>query len=330
MAAGRRLCDHRGLTLHSEIDMDHGITAIDTGFFRPLFDASHLIVERGRAAFVDVGTNHSVPALLAELQRQGLAREAVDWIILTHVHLDHAGGAGELLRQLPRARVWLHPRGVRHMVDPAQLVAGASAVYGADEVERAYGTLVPIAPDRIVEARDDDVIELAGRPLRALDTPGHARHHISIWDEASRAFFPGDTFGLSYREFDGPNGPFILPTTSPVQFEPDALRASIERMLGFDPQAMLLTHYSRIGDAARRGAELVEQIAAMTAISRAVDGLTDRHERIKTGLAELYVARAEAHGCGLSEAQVRERLAMDIELNAQGLGIWLDRGRREG
>ena len=310
--------------------MDHGITAIDTGFFRPQFDASHLIVERGRAAFVDVGTNHSVPALLDGLQRQGVARAAVDWIILTHVHLDHAGGAGELLRQLPNARVWLHPRGVRHMVDPAQLMAGAAAVYGADVVAHTYGTLVPIAPERIVEARDGDVIELAGRPLRALDTPGHARHHISIWDEASRAFFPGDTFGLSYREFDGPNGPFILPTTSPVQFEPDALRASIERMLGFDPQAMLLTHYSRIGDVAKRGAELIEQIAAMTAIARAVDGLADRHERIRTGLAELCVARAEAHGCGLPEAQVRERLAMDIELNAQGLGIWLDRGRREG
>lgn len=310
--------------------MEHGITAIDTGFFRPLFDASHLIVERGRAAFVDVGTNHSVPALLAELQRQDVPRAAVDWIILTHVHLDHAGGAGELLRHLPNARVWLHPRGVRHMVDPAQLMAGAAAVYGADVVERTYGTLVPIAPDRIIEARDGDVIELAGRPLRVLDTPGHARHHISIWDEASRAFFPGDTFGLSYREFDGPNGPFILPTTSPVQFEPDALRASIERMLGFDPQSMVLTHYSRIGDVARLGAELIEQIAAMTAISRAVDGLADRHERIKTGLADLYAARAAAHGCELPETRVRERLAMDIELNAQGLGIWLDRGRREG
>jgi len=320
----------RGCAQTTRLEMEHGITAIDTGFFRPLFDASHLIVERGRASFVDVGTNHSVPALLAELQRQGVAREAVDWIILTHVHLDHAGGAGELLRQLPNAKVWLHPRGVRHMVDPAQLMAGASAVYGADVVERTYGTLVPIAPDRIVEARDGDVIELAGRPLRALDTPGHARHHISIWDEASRAFFPGDTFGLSYREFDGPNGPFILPTTSPVQFEPDALRASIERMLGFDPQAMLLTHYSRIGDVARLGAELIEQIAAMTAISRAVDGLADRHERIRTGLADLYVARAAAHGCELPEVRVRELLAMDIELNAQGLGIWLDRGRREG
>lgn len=330
MAAGRRLCDHRGLTRFSETDMEYGITAIDTGFFRPQFDASHLIVERGRAAFIDVGTNHSVPILLAELQRQGVARDAVDWIILTHVHLDHAGGAGALLRQLPKARVWLHPRGTRHMADPAQLVAGASAVYGADAVERTYGTLLPIAPDRIVEARDGDVIELAGRPLRALDTPGHARHHISIWDEASRAFFPGDTFGLSYREFDGPNGPFILPTTSPVQFEPDALRASIERMLGHDPQAMLLTHYGRISDVARLGAGLIEQIAAMTAISRAVDGLADRHERLKAGLADLYAARAAAHGCGLPEAQVRERLAMDIELNAQGLGVWLDRGRRTG
>jgi len=310
--------------------MEHGITAIDTGFFRPLFDASHLIVERGRAAFVDVGTNHSVPALLVELQRQGVPRDAVDWIILTHVHLDHAGGAGELLRHLPHARVWLHPRGVRHMVDPAQLMAGASAVYGADVVERTYGTLVPIAPDRIVEAHDGDVIELAGRPLRALDTPGHARHHISVWDEASRAFFSGDTFGLSYREFDGPNGPFILPTTSPVQFEPDALRASIGRMLAFDPQAMLLTHYSRIGDVPRLGAELIDQVAAMTVIARAVDGLADRHERMKIGLADLYAARAAAHGCGLAEARVRELLAMDIELNAQGLAIWLDRGRREG
>lgn len=310
--------------------MEHGITAIDTGFFRPLFDASHLIVERGHAAFVDVGTNHSVPDLLAGLQRQGVPREAVDWIILTHVHLDHAGGAGELLRHLPRARAWVHPRGVRHMVDPARLVAGATAVYGADVVQRTYGTLVPIASERIVEAHDGDVIELAGRPLRALDTPGHARHHISLWDEASRAFFPGDTFGLSYREFDGPNGPFILPTTSPVQFEPEALRASIERMLGFDPQVMYLTHYSRIADAARLGAELIEQIAAMTAIARAADGLADRHERIAVGLADLYAARAAAHGCGLPEAQVRELLAMDIELNAQGLGIWLDRGRREG
>ena len=310
--------------------MEHGITAIDTGFFRPVFDASHLIVERGRAAFVDVGTNHSVPDLLAELQRQGVPREAVDWIILTHVHLDHAGGAGELLRHLPSARVWLHPRGVRHMVDPTQLVAGAAAVYGADVVQRTYGTLRPIPRERIVEAGDGDVIELAGRPLRALDTPGHARHHIGIWDEASRAFCPGDTFGLSYREFDGPNGPFILPTTSPVQFEPEALRASIERMLGFDPQAMYLTHYSRIGDVARLGAELIEQIAAMTAIARAADGLADRHERIKVGLADLYVTRAAAHGCDLPAQRIRELLAMDIELNAQGLGIWLDRGRREG
>lgn len=305
---------------------EHGITAIDTGFFRPRFDASHLIVEGGRAAFVDVGTNHSVPRLLAALFAQGIAAAAVDYVILTHVHLDHAGGAGALLRELPNAKLLVHPRGARHMADPSALVAGASAVYGEEEVLRSYGALVPVPVARIVEAGEGHVVELAGRALRCLDTPGHARHHISIWDERSRAFFPGDTFGLSYREFDTARGAFILPTTTPIQFEPDALRASIGRMLAYAPQAMYLTHYSRVADVPRLAQDLLVQIDAMVRIARAGADAPDRHARIAAALAELYLARAQAHGCALDAATMRELLAMDIELNAQGLEVWLDRG----
>ena len=130
-------------------DFGHGISAIDTGFFRPQFDASHLIVENGRAAFVDTGTNYSVPRLLDELHARQLGVEAVDYVILTHVHLDHAGGAGLLMRELPNARAVIHPRGVRHMVDPSALIAGATAVYGAEEIRRSYGELVPIPAERI-------------------------------------------------------------------------------------------------------------------------------------------------------------------------------------
>lgn len=306
----------------------HGISAIDTGFFRPRFDASHLIVERGRAAFVDVGTNYSAPRLLAALAQQGLVPEDVDYIILTHVHLDHAGGAGELLRYLPRARVVVHPRGARHVVDPTQLVAGASAVYGADEVRRTYGDLIPVPGDRVDIAADGYVVDLAGRDLLCLDTPGHARHHMSIWDAASGSFFPGDTFGLSYREFDSARGAFILPTTTPVQFDPDALRHSIERMLAYAPAAMFLTHYSRIEDVPRLAQDLFVQIDAMVAIARDCDGAADRHARIVEVLGALYVARAQAHGCALAPAQARELLAMDIELNTQGLEVWLDRDKR--
>ena len=308
-------------------DFGHGISAIDTGFFRPRFDASHLIVENGRGAFVDTGTNHSVPRLLEGLERKGLSRHAVDYVILTHVHLDHAGGAGALMRELPNARAVIHPRGVRHMVDPSQLIAGATAVYGAEEVRRSYGDLVPIPAQRIDTAQDGHTVDLAGRKLVCIDTPGHARHHMSIWDERSRAFFPGDTFGLSYREFDTDRGAFILPTTTPVQFDPDALHASIERMMSFCPEQMFLTHYGRVTDLGRLSADLHEQIDVMVAIARAQAADAARHERIAERLAELYVARAEAHGCGFPADRTRELLAMDIELNTQGLEVWLERNR---
>ncbi|HEX6833425.1 MAG TPA: MBL fold metallo-hydrolase [Rudaea sp.] len=306
-------------------DFDHGISAIDTGFFRPQFDASHLIVERGRAAFVDVGTNHSVPRLLAELRAKNIATDAVDYVILTHVHLDHAGGAGALMRELANARLVVHPRGARHMVDPTQLIAGATAVYGAEEIERSYGQLAPVPADRIDIANDGHAIDLAGRKLLCLDTPGHARHHICIHDERSAAFFTGDTFGLSYREFDTDRGAFILPTSTPVQFEPDALHASIDRMMSYRPRQMFLTHYSRVDDVERLAHDLHAQIDAMVAIARAHAQETNRHASIADDLATLFISRARAHGCALDEARIRDLLAMDIELNTQGLEVWLDR-----
>ncbi len=307
------------------MDYAHDITAIDTDFFRADFDAAYLVVSDGRAAFIDVGTNFSVPALLDALARKGLGVDAVDWVIPTHVHLDHAGGAGELMRRLPNATMLIHPRGARHMADPAKLIAGASAVYGEDVVRKTYGDIVPVPVERIVEALDDQIVHVGSRALRCLDTPGHARHHLCVWDERSRSFFTGDTFGLSYREFDTANGAFILPTTSPVQFDPDELRASITRMLAFAPEAMFLTHYGRVTDVARLGADLLAQIDAMVAIARDAGTESDRHARIMDGLAALYLDRAEAHGCMLSREAMHALLAMDIELNAQGLAIWLDR-----
>jgi glyoxylase-like metal-dependent hydrolase (beta-lactamase superfamily II) len=232
------------------------------------------------------------------------------------------------MQQLPTARAVIHPRGVRHMVDPSALIAGATAVYGADEVRASYGELVPIPAERIITANDEHRIDLAGRALLCIDTPGHARHHMCIWDARSRAFFPGDTFGLSYREFDTGKGAFILPTSTPVQFEPDALHASIDRMLGFKPQQMFLTHYSRVTDVERLAGELHEQIDAMVAIGRSHAGEPDRHARIMEDLAQLYIARARNHGCAFDEARIRELLVMDIELNAQGLEVWLDRPSR--
>jgi glyoxylase-like metal-dependent hydrolase (beta-lactamase superfamily II) len=170
-------------------------------------------------------------------------------------------------------------------------------------------------------------LELAGRPLLFLDTPGHAMHHHCIWDDASRAFFTGDTFGLSYREFDTAAGAWILPTSTPVQFRPDALRASIERMLALAPSHMLLTHYGRVGDVQRLGALLLDQLAEMVELARSVPRGPERHASLVRGLEANYLRRLHAHGVTLGDSRIRDLLALDVRLNAQGIALWLHRKR---
>lgn len=312
-------------------DLGHGIYAIDTGFQRPRFDAAFLMVEDGRAAFIDTGTNHAVPRLLAALGALGLAPDAVDWVIPTHVHLDHAGGVGLLMEALPRARALVHPRGLRHLVDPKALWLGALAVYGEAEMQRSYGKLVPVPAGRAEATHDEQVVHLAGRPLRLIDTPGHARHHHAVWDERSRSWFTGDTFGLSYRGFDIDGRAWILPTTTPVQFEPEALKATVARLLDAQPLAMLVTHYGRIGgsvqEVRRLATEMLAQVDEMVALAESLRTAPHRHEALKAGLLAGYLARLRTHGHP-ADATAAEWLALDAELNAQGLEVWLDRAAR--
>lgn len=307
-------------------DLGHGIYAIDSDFQRPRLAAAYLMVADGRAAFIDTGTNLAVPRLLAALTAVGLTPASVDWVIPTHVHLDHAGGVGLLMQSLPTAKVLVHPRGERHTIDPSALWRGATAVYGEAEMERWYGQLQPVAAERVLVSHDEQIIHLGQRPLRLIDTPGHARHHHCIWDAQTRGWFTGDTFGLSYREFDNDqHGAWALPTSSPVQFDPPKLKASITRMLAAEPQAMYLTHYSRVTDVARLAASLLEQIDEMAALAESLRAVPDRHERLKAGLWQGYAKRLMAHGCTLPSAEQQALLALDIDLNAQGLGVWLDK-----
>jgi glyoxylase-like metal-dependent hydrolase (beta-lactamase superfamily II) len=310
------------------LSLAQGVHAVDTGYHRDAFDAAYLLVHRGRAAVIDTGTNLAVPRLLAALQALGVERSAVDWVIPTHVHLDHAGGAGALMRELPAARLLIHPRGARHLVDPSALYQGALAIYGQDEMDRSYGVPVPVDPARIDTSSDGMTIHLAGRPLLLLDTPGHARHHHCVWDAATRGWFTGDCFGLSYREFDTARGPWIVPTSTPVQFEPEVLKATIRRLLAYDPQCMYLTHFGRIADVARLGAELLAQLDEMVAMGQRLRDAPQRQQALEQGLLENYVRHAVAHGARQSRDEIARLLAMDIQLNAQGLAIWLDRERR--
>ena len=313
-----------------------GLYAVDTAFQRDHFDAAFLVVDGGRAAFIDTGTRHALPRLLGALEALGLPREAVDWVIPTHVHLDHAGGVGPLMAALPSATVLVHPRGLRHMVDPSALWAGALAVYGEEEMRRSYGELVGVPESRAQASSDEQRIAVGARTLRLIDTPGHARHHHCLWDEDSGGWFTGDTFGLSYREFDDPErGAWILPTSTPVQFEPDALRDSIRRMMATRPSRMYLTHYSVVGrdaaDVERLATLLLSQIDEMVAIASGLKDAPDRHATLKRELLAMFQRRVREHlGDRMAPTRVAALLAMDVELNAQGLGVWLDRLTRRG
>lgn len=313
------------MTAESYQDLPFDITLIDTGYLRPGFAASYLVTERGRAAFVETGTRHSVPRLLQALHAKGLHPHDVDYVIVTHVHLDHAGGAGELMRHLPNARLIVHPRGARHMIDPVRLVAGTTAVYGEEKMHAYYGDVVPVSAERIMAAWDGYSVALNGRPLLFLDTPGHARHHVCVLDERSRGIFSGDTFGLSYRAFDTANGPFIFPTTTPVQFDPDAMHASIDRLMGYNPAIMYLTHFGPVSDLPRLASDLHHWVDRFVRLARSVaDGGDQRHARLVHGLTDGLLAGVKAHGCACDREQCLELLEADVELNAQGLGVWLD------
>jgi glyoxylase-like metal-dependent hydrolase (beta-lactamase superfamily II) len=306
-----------------------GLWAIDTGFHRDRFDAAYLVAERGRAAFIDTGTAFAVPRLLASLAALGLPRSSVDFVIATHVHLDHAGGVGQLMQALPDAQLIVHPRGARHMIDPRALWQGALAVYGAAQMERAYGTLLPVDASRVRTTTDGETIHLAERPLLFAHTPGHALHHHCIWDARSAGWFTGDNFGMAYPEFNVDGRAFIFPTTTPVQFDPDAMRASIARLLATAPRQMFLTHYSRVMDVADCAARLEAMLDATVAVALAHRDAPDRLSALTAALMQLYGDGARAFGVTLPVARIDALLIDDAALNAAGLVAWLERPSRQ-
>jgi len=299
---------------------------IDTGLYGPLHAACYLVEDAGELAIIDTGTQHSLPRVLDAISALGASPEQVRYVIPTHVHLDHAGGSGQLMQACPQATLVVHPKGLPHMLDPSRLQAGATAVYGEEAFQRDFGDLLPIPDERALAASDLQTFELGGRTLQYLHTPGHANHHGCIFDRHSGHLYTGDTFGLGYTEFRRSGEPLLVATTTPVAFDPDAWFDSLDRMMAFGPVACCLTHFGRIEQPASRVDMLRESIRAHVKIAldeenRSPEG---REERLKAAVDQLLVAAGCAHS-DLSPEHVRQIFASDIELNAQGLSVWLIR-----
>jgi len=306
----------------------HGITCIDTMYLHAGHAACYLLIQDGHAAFIDTGTGHTVPYLLETLKQKNLSVKNVDLVIPTHVHLDHAGGAGLLMSKLPNAKLVIHPRGAPHMINPEKLIAGATAVYGEEQFQNLFGDVVPIDEQRVIKAEDEFEITLADRKLKFLDTPGHARHHFCVWDETSSGIFTGDTFGLSYREMQKDNVDFILPTTTPVQFEPEPWYASLDKILRHQPENIYLTHFGRITDVKKLAKELRQDIEKYVELAKQHLNKDGAENNIHNDINE-YLKHRLQHNYSQDEVEhFTQFLQPDLNLNAAGLKVWLSRLER--
>ncbi len=308
----------------NRIDYPNGIFTLDSAYVRARHTAVHGIVHQGRVALIDTATRHSLPIVLSALSDLGLSPAAVDYIFLTHIHLDHAGGAGAYMAAFPNATLVVHPRGVRHMVEPSKLLAGVTAVYGPERTQALYAPLTPVPAARILAAEDGGGVSLAGRWLKWIDTPGHARHHIAIWDEQARALFTGDTFGLSYRELDVAGRTGILPTTTPSQFEPQALHDTVRKLAALEPEWLYLSHFGGIRYTPGLEADFHRLLKNYVAIAQRAGGEGEaRQTQIHEGLRALMWEEAQRQGWLLCKGEMLAILDQDLELNAQGLNYWL-------
>jgi glyoxylase-like metal-dependent hydrolase (beta-lactamase superfamily II) len=310
------------------LEYEEGITAIDSGMVRPQMAACYLLETGSAVAIIETGNAASPDRIFKVLQSRGRRPDEISHVIVTHVHLDHAGGAGTLMQRLPQATLVAHPYAVRHLVDPSKLEASARAVYGDAKFDEMYGSLVPVAEERVEVMEDGDEIRVGGRRLQFMDAPGHARHHFTVWDEQSAGWFTGDTFGLSYRELDTVKGPFIFPTTTPIQFDPGPLVNSIDRMMEKKPASMYLTHFGRVRDVERLAAELREEVRGYATLGERFETAENRTQKIEESMMDRLFDRARAHGVTLDEDTLRDLFAGDVILNTQGIEFWLDRGRR--
>ena len=300
-------------------ELGNGVYCVDALYVKPDVASIYLLQEADEVAIIETGTWHSMDNLLATMQQLGINDSQVRYVIPTHVHLDHAGGAGAMMARFDQASLIIHPRGARHMIDPQRLIEGTIAVYGQAQFERLYGQIEAIPEARIIIADDLERHSLHSRELLFIDTPGHAYHHFCIYDEGSRGIFTGDTFGISYAPMKQlPAG--LIPTCPPSQFDPPAMRESISRLMQFEPQRLYLTHYG----------EFVDPAAHVQSFNRWIDDYLELCETLKPDdeaaeqrlQAELMTLVLDQLSNDATRAQLETILQGDIRLNAQGLAHW--------
>ena len=301
--------------------LDHGIVCIDSGYVDNEYAAIYLIQQGDEVAIIETGTFRTIPHVLAVLSELGIKHSQIKYVIPTHIHLDHAGGASGMMALFKQARLIIHPRGARHMIDPSRLIAGSKVVYGKEAFNRLYGEIKAINEQRVDIADDLDVYAIGDRELVFIDTPGHAKHHFCIYDAQSKGIFTGDTFGLSYPPLKN-RAHGLIPTSSPVDFNPEAMLMSVDRLLDYQPERMYLTHFGEIDTPQNKIADFKLWISDyLTLCERIKPADETSTKELEQALRQMTVEKLGATA-GCSEKELLALMSSDIRLNAQGLAIW--------
>lgn len=309
----------RTLVLVTEIfQAAAGIRGIDTNMFGRRRLTSAYLLDAAEPALVETGPTTSVDALQDGLSALGIGAEDLAHVVVTHIHLDHAGGAGALARRFPRARVWVHERGAPHLAEPDRLVASASRIYGEQRLVDLFGPVYPIPSDRIRAVADADRISLGDRTLDVLYTPGHAGHHVALVDDRTRAIFVGDALGVFLRDVG-----VLRPATPPPEFDLELAVASIERIRAALPAVILFSHFGPALEVTELCDRAVDRVRRWTAVVdealRQTDELEEVVRRLRAATEAIDVAPEDRMD------SVRYDFLSSYEMNAMGLIRYLTR-----
>lgn len=287
------------------------------------------LIAAEKVALIETGATPGSGYLMAALKSLGIPPEKVEVIIVTHIHLDHSGGAGVMARELPKARVFVHPRGARHLIDPSRLIAGARAVYG-ERFDNFFGAILPVPEERVHAPEDGETLDLGGgRVLTFYHTQGHARHHFVIHDPASRGVFSGDALGLRFHALSKLVGcDFTLPSTSPSEFDPLAAVDTLDRMSGLDLENIYFTHFGKAAGVPAILARNRELVGTFEAIGRRVVASGGSSKEIEASLWELVMRELAQYGVTDREHPAVKFLALDMELNAEGIAYYFEKMKK--
>jgi glyoxylase-like metal-dependent hydrolase (beta-lactamase superfamily II) len=300
-------------------DYKNGICCVESGYEGGGVVSVYVIRGGGEAAIVDVCHNGALEPVKRALSELGVKNGDVKYIFLTHVHLDHAGGAGLFAREFPEAAFVVHERGGKHIADPSKLAASAASVYGESVMRRMYGEILPVPADRITTPPDGAEFRVGSRTVVCFDTPGHARHHLAYKDVSSGAVFTGDAYGMSYAELVGREGRCAILTTSPVQFDPRAMEASMRRIDDLANGEVYPAHFGRLPTGGGVSDSLYRQLELYVEAAELAKGDINA---IRTRLREIFIEEALHQNCPCLASNFGRVTITALELNTQGLALW--------